>query len=142
MRILIALALMLGVTMAHAGPKHPKVGPTIKVTGTILCDGAEQLNAIMEAQKESWDAGYKQYQHFSQIVNEVNDPTCYIFNKPAGLPVVLGDTVAIHENVYKQDGSITTVYIVAVLWPYNRTDWHPGFIIATFNPSAVEDKGA
>lgn len=142
MRILIAIALMLGVTTAYAGPKQPTVGQTIKVTGTILCDEAGHLGAILEAQKESWNAGYNQYQHFASILNAVNDPTCYSFDQPLALSVVLGDTVAVHEKVYKMDGSTTTVYIVAVLRPYSSTDWHPGFILTSFDPSAKDDTPA
>ncbi len=134
--VLFVAILIFGATHVAA---QPKTGETVSLTGTILCDEAEQLNAIMDAQKETWEAGLLMYQFYERLVNADDDPTCYSINKPANMTVVLGKVMSTHEGVYKDDGTRTTVYVIAVLWPFADNDWRPGVIIASFNPEKGEE---
>lgn len=123
-----ALAVLLACPAWAQIPGHES-GSGNYMRDTILCDTAEQLETILNAQKDSFDAGVIAYRIMRAQKNEHGDAACYYFDMETPLPVRFVETVTFIEGV-KFPRKVTDLYILEIRWPFGDGDWIPGYIFS------------
>ena len=130
MKLIAAAALAVSLAVpAWAQLIGHEEGSETRMNMTILCDESSQLELILTAQKESFQAGVGEYQRLYAQRNEQGYPSCYFFDKRTSLPVRFVKTVGLIKGV-KFPNSEKSLYILEVRWPFGNGEWVTGYIFS------------
>lgn len=130
--LLCSLALLAGsLTPQHAAGQTLTIGQPFNA-GTLACDTEEQLDDILTAQTFSYWEGMETLKLYFLTSNEYGNPTCAFGFFKNLVPL---ERVAMYENVYINNQTRMTYYVLRVLHTSSGTEFFVASLLDTVEPS-------